>query len=184
MKILHYIPQQVMRETVNEMFTITLQTCLQRNEEVQTVRSMKAFRQALHDVTPDIIHIFGCWNLTAFKVQQAAHRKNLPVVLSPMSGLMPWNIHHHYLTEKYPSLVTYQQKAIAQADAIHVWSVMEMQEMRKQKCDERIQLVRNSTITGDFSPEQMAEQMVALYQKVIDSNTFRLIARNWQRHSY
>ena len=175
MKILHYIPQQVMRETVNEMFTITLQTCLQRNEEVQTVRSMKAFRQALHDVTPDIIHIFGCWNLTAFKVQQAAHRKNLPVVLSPMSGLMPWNIHHHYLTEKYPSLVAYQQKAVAQADAIHVWSVMEMQEMRKQKWDERIQLVRNSTITGDFSPEQMAEQMVALYQKVIDSNTFRLM---------
>ena len=94
---------------------------------------------------------------------------------SPVSGLMPWNIHHHYLTEKYPSLVAYQQKAVAQADAIHVWSVMEMQEMRKQKWDERIQLVRNSTITGDFSPEQMAEQMVALYQKVIDSNTFRLM---------
>lgn len=175
MKILHYIPQQVMKGPMSHTFIETLQSCLQRYEEVLTASSMKAFKEALRNEMPDIIHIFGCWNPTAFKVQQTALSRNLPVVLSPMSGLMPWNIHHHYLTKKYPALIVYQQKAVGQADAIHVWSTMEQQEMRKRNWDERMQLVRNSTITNDFSNEQMATQMVELYQKVIDSNTFRLM---------
>ena len=175
MKILHYIPQQVMTAPVNQEFIVALQSCLGRYEKVITVHSMKSFKQILRDETPDIIHFFGCWNLTAFKVQQTALHRNLPVVLSPLSGLMPWNIRHHYLSKKYPSLVAYQQKAVLQADAIHVWSALEQEQMRKKKWDERMQLIRNSTITNDFSDEQMATQMVQLYQKVIDSNTFRLM---------
>ncbi len=166
MKVLFFIPQQIASDPVSQQFAEVLQASVGRYEETSAVSSVAAFRQSLHDASPDLIHMLGCPGHSAHQAMLRAMRQKLPVVVSTMSQLMPWC---------HPSLFDNRLKSVEQADAIHVWSQLEDTEMRKNKSLERIQLVANCVVTNSISAEQMALRMTALYQKVIDSNTFRLM---------
>lgn len=166
MKILFFLSRPTPGEPLIEQFAEVLQAFVGRTESVSAASTLAELRQLATDAAPDIVHFLGCPEGHALRAMQWAAGRKLPVVVSTLSQLMPWCRDMGFKS---------RLKTVQQADAVHVWSSLEESEMRRLSGLERVQLVANSVVTGSLSAGQMAEQMVSFYQKVIDSNTFRLM---------
>lgn len=175
MVILQFIPQTDMKNTDMERYLSMLTEGLRRHAEVHCTHSFKEFRQAAKTTRPDIVHLHACWNITGYRVQHWTNSHLIPLVLSLHGQMLPWHLHKHYWTQKLPLLIGYQRHAICQAEALQVASGMEYQKMKDTNWTPRLALIKNPIITHDISPEELALQMMVLYNKVIDSNSFRLM---------
>lgn len=185
MKVLHYIPERLLSSEeeggfhgstdLTREYLSVLTTGMGNRIESQVTTSLSQFKQQVKSTEPDIVHIHACWNLSAYRAQCWAMKQRLALVLSPHNGMQPWHVHHHLWLHKLPLLILYQRHAIKTADAIHVFSQSEYQRMKAMKWNSRLALVRNSTIDSRTTEWQMTSGLEAFYQKVIDSNSFRLM---------
>ena len=185
MRILHYIPERMfvsadtetpLRSTdISPAYLSAITSGMSDKADVQVAQSFAQLRQQVKENNPDIIHIHGCWNLSAYRVQHWATLRRHAVVLSLHNDMQPWRVRRHFWLHKLPLLILYQRQAIKSADAIHVFSHSEYQRMERMKWNTRLALVRNSTLSEQYSTEQMTDEWMAFYQKVIDSNSFRLM---------
>lgn len=186
MKVLHYIPERLLSSEeeggfhgstdLTREYLSVLTTGMGNRIESQVTTSLSQFKQQVKSTEPDIVHIHACWNLSAYRAQHWAMKQRLALVLSPHNGMQPWHVHHHLWLHKLPLLILYQRHAIKTADAIHVFSQSEYQRMKAMKWNSRLALVRNSTIDSRTPEWQMTSGLEAFYQKVIDSNSFRLMS--------
>lgn len=175
MVILQFIPQTDMKNTDLEHYLSMLTKGLRRHAEVYCTHSYKEFRQTANTTHPDIVHLHACWNITGYRIQHWTSTHLIPLVLSLHGKMLPWHLHKHYWTQKLPLLIGYQHQAICQAEALQVSSSMEYQKMKDINWTPRLALIKNPIVTRDISPEELVLQMMALYNKVIDSNSFRLM---------
>ena len=185
MRVLHYIPERLLSSEdeggfhgstdITREYLSVLTTGMGEGIESQVTTSLSQFKQQVKSLEPDIVHIHACWNLSAYRAQHWAMKQRLALVLSPHNGMQPWHVHHHLWLHKLPLLILYQRHAIKAADAIHVFSQSEYQRMKAMKWNSRLALVRNCTIDSRTPEWQMTSGLEALYQKVIDSNSFRLM---------
>ena len=185
MKVLHYIPERLLSSEeeggfhgstdLTREYLSVLTTGMGERIESQVTTSLSQFKQQVKSMEPDIVHIHACWNLSAYRAQHWAMKQRLALVLSPHNGMQPWHVHHHFWLHKLPLLILYQRHAIKTADAIHVFSQSEHQRMKAMKWNSRLALVRNCTIDSRTPEWQMTSELEAFYQKVIDSNSFRLM---------
>ncbi len=185
MKVLHYIPERLLSSEeeggfhgstdLTREYLSVLTTGMGERIESQVTTSLSQFKQQVKSMEPDIVHIHACWNLSAYRAQNWAMKQRLALVLSPHNGMQPWHVHHHFWLHKLPLLILYQRHAIKTADAIHVFSQSEHQRMKAMKWNSRLALVRNCTIDSRTPEWQMTSELEAFYQKVIDSNSFRLM---------
>ena len=166
MKILFYIARQTLGEPLTQQFAEVLQAAVGRQETVAAATTSAQFMEDVAQAAPDIVHFVGCPEGSEQRIMAEAIRRKLPVVVSTLSRLMPWCRGAGF---------SGRLKTAQQADALHAWSLLEEAEMRKLSGLERIQMVANSVVTHTVTPEQMASRMITFYQKVIDSNTFRLM---------
>ena len=186
MKVLHYIPERLLSSEeeggfhgstdLTREYLSVLTTGMGNRIESQVTTSLSQFKQQVKSTEPDIVHIHACWNLSAYRAQHWAMKQRLALVLSPHNGMQPWHVHHHLWLHKLPLLILYQRHAIKTADAIHVFSQSEYQRMKAMKWNSRLALVRNSTIDSCTTEWQMTSALETFYQKVIDSNSFRLMS--------
>lgn len=175
MVILQFIPKTDMKDTDLEHYLSMLMEGLCRHAEVHCTHSFKEFRQVANTTRPDIVHLHACWNITGYRIQHWTSTHLIPLVLTLHGKMLPWHLHKHYWTQKLPLLIGYQRRAICQAEALQVSSGMEYKKMKDTNWTPRLALIKNPIITRDISPEELALQMMALYNKVIDSNSFRLM---------
>ena len=185
MKVLHYIPERLLSSEeeggfhgstdLTREYLSVLTTGMGERIESQVTTSLSQFKQQVKSMEPDIVHIHACWNISAYRAQHWAMKQRLALVLSPHNGMQPWHVHHHFWLHKLPLLILYQRHAIKTADAIHVFSQSEHQRMKAMKWNSRLALVRNCTIDSRTPEWQMTSELEAFYQKVIDSNSFRLM---------
>lgn len=185
MKVLHYIPERLLSSEeeggfhgstdLTREYLSVLTTGMGERIESQVTTSLSQFKQQVKSIEPDVVHIHACWNLSAYRAQHWAMKQRLALVLSPHNGMQPWHVHHHFWLHKLPLLILYQRHAIKTADAIHVFSQSEHQRMKAMKWNSRLALVRNCTIDSRTPEWQMTLELEAFYQKVIDSNSFRLM---------
>lgn len=185
MKVLHYIPERLLSSEeeggfhgstdLTREYLSVLTTGMGERIESQVTTSLSQFKQQVKSMEPDVVHIHACWNLSAYRAQHWAMKQRLALVLSPHNGMQPWHVHHHFWLHKLPLLILYQRHAIKTADAIHVFSQSEYQRMKAMKWNSHLALVRNSTIDSRTPEWQMTSELEAFYQKVIDSNSFRLM---------
>lgn len=185
MKVLHYIPERLLSSEeeggfhgstdLTREYLSVLTTGMGKRIESQVTTSLSQFKQQVKSMEPDIVHIHACWNLSAYRAQHWAMKQRLALILSPHNGMQPWHVHHHFWLHKLPLLILYQRHAIKTADAIHVFSQSEHQRMKAMKWNSRLALVRNCTIDSRTPEWQMTSELEAFYQKVIDSNSFRLM---------
>jgi len=185
MRILHFIPERMLvaadtetpqRSTdISPAYLSVITTGMAEKANVQVAKTFAQLKQLAKEKKPDIIHIHGCWNLSAYQVQHWATHRRYAVVLSLHNDMQPWRIRRHFWLHKLPLLILYQRQAIKSADAIHVFSHSECQRMERMKWNSRMALIKNSTISDIVSDEQMTDEWMAFYQKVIDSNSFRLM---------
>ena len=174
MRVLQYIPNSL-NVGITADYVTMLTSSLDKYASVTLTTTFAAFRQSATDSTPDIVHIHGGWSLLAARVLLWAEQKGWPVVLSLHGALMPWQWHRGTRIPNTVRRYTFLEKAIREADAIHVSGEMEQHRMEQLAWNPRIALVHNALITQQTTPDHMAAEMEKLYQKVIDSNTFRLM---------
>lgn len=185
MKVLHYIPERLLSSEeeggfhgstdLTREYLSVLTTGMGERIESQVTTSLSQFKQQVKSMEPDIVHIHACWNLSAYRAQHWAMKQRFALVLSPHNGMQPWHVHHHLWLHKLPLLILYQRHAIKTADAIQVFSQSEYQRMKAMKWNSRLALVRNCTIDSRMPEWKMTSMLEGFYQKVIDSNSFRLM---------
>ena len=173
MKILHYIPKKQHSGLLADYLSLLLES-MDKFADATLTTSPAQFRQAVQETRPDIIHIHGCWSMSAARMLTWAEQRGLPVVLSLHGSLMPWVWKASRMANDVKRMASVE-KAVRQADAVQVDSEMEQRRMEQLAWNPRLALVMNSLYTNRTNPGRMAAQMVTLYQKVIDSNTFRLM---------
>lgn len=185
MRVLHYIPERLLSSEeeggfhgstdLTREYLSVLTTGMGEGIEAEVTTTLSQFKQKVKERLPDIVHIHASWNISAYRAQHWAMKKRLALVLSLHNGMQPWHVHHHFWIHKLPLLILYQRRAIKTADAIHVFSQSEHQRMKTMKWNTRLALVGNSTTDCRTQEWQMTSALEALYQKVIDSNSFRLM---------
>lgn len=175
MKILQFISHRELNDAMTSQYMTLLVETLSDHAETMLATSVSQFKKMARQHQPDIIHIHGCWNFQAARAEQWAEQKRFPVVLSLHGQMQPWHFHHHYFYSKLPKYLLFQRKAIQEAEALHVHGKMEFNRMKSIGANTRLGMVPDCIISNSLTAQQMAEKMMALYQKVIDSNTFRLM---------
>lgn len=145
-------------------------------------RNRKRFDKVVRDVNPDIIHIIGSWDVTAYFIARWADMCRIPVVVSPLKGLAPWNTLRSYWLRRLPQLLLYQTAVISGAHAVHASCRQEQSFVTgacryplmypRKQWNTRIAVIEDPRLDGDTSTADAASAMVALYNKVSDSNPF------------
>ncbi len=177
MRILHYIPEHFQSIDINDEYMSMLKAHVARFADNDIAVNYSDFTQKAEQLKPEIIHIHACWNLSAYRVQQWAEKHHKAVVLSLHNHMQSWHVSHHLLFHKLPLLIIYQRKAIKNADAVLSSTETEMKRMVKIGWNVRNAMIRNALMSGSLTPDRMGTQLQALYQKVIDSNSFKLMTR-------
>lgn len=90
----------------------------------------KEFVKFLKDEQPDLVHINGIWTPYNCLFQKEAWRMGIKVILSPHGMLEPYILNRHPL-KKGIGLALYQDKAINNADFLHVTAQSELNQVRK-----------------------------------------------------
>lgn len=204
MKILHYIPTIDSTAGITSKYMAVLCSMSGRNAETHIVcgnspqpipinnatihfipqsylhysQIRTVWLKTLYEVMPDIVHVHGCWSADCARIINLSARRGFRTVLSPQGGLEPWIFKQRLWTEKIPKTVLYQWLAVRRAFVIHVSGVMEYESMRSLGWNKRIAVVKNSLITGETDDKRMCEEMTALYQKILDTDVYRLMKRN------
>ena len=169
MKILVFISKEADRTPLYHDTALTLCRQLSARAEVELTSSFKGDLSAY-----DVAHVMGSWSMSAARLLLRATRKQVPTVFSPLGGLEPWMIRKH-ATEKWAKRLVYQRRMVQQASAVHLLGKMELKSFQQLQWNERYQVIKNCLLTGEITAEEMASQMLALYQKVIDSNCYSMI---------
>lgn len=190
MKILHFISASDNGDNYTTVYASTLVESMKGMAEVMLINAntqpATTYKKQAEEFAPEIVHIHTCWDMSSAQMAKWAHSHNMPVVLSPHGKLEPWIVDERYLHEKLPKLLLYQHEMICNADAIVVTGDMELQALNtlswnerlknKRPWNDRLCVIKNAVTSNDISNQQMAEQTLRLYRKVIDSNAGMLMS--------
>ena len=174
MRVVHFIPKS-QNVGATASYVELLVSAMDKFAEATLTTSITQLRKTTKPSAPDIIHIHGCWSIYVATAARWAEQQGLPVVISLHGALQPWQWRPATNITNDMRRYAFLEKAVRRADAIHVEGEMEMQRMKQLAWNPRVAIVRNALVTNRISTSSMAAQMTQLYQKVIDSNTFRLM---------
>lgn len=131
---------------------------------------------------PDIVHVHGCWNRTIVRQAMRMHRLGARLVLSPHEGLQPWIVSERRLQEKLAQTLLWQRRMVARCYAVIAHGLVEAENLAALGWNPRIETVGNAVISNVVTPEEMRRQTLAVYQKVMDSNTIELMGDEARQH--
>lgn len=150
--------------------------------KVYLAHKCRDFDRLLADIRPDVVHIHACWTMTAYKLLKSCERCRMPVVLSVDRQLEAWHVKDKYFCIKLPKLIVYQRYIIRNSICLHVVNSQEREGLLSfgwhPNIKARLSLNKNVITIQTFGFEDatflrhMTEELLRLYQKVIDSNPF------------
>jgi hypothetical protein len=124
---------------------------------------------------PDIVHVHGCWSYSAARILRLSKSRGFRTLLSPHGQLEPWIMKQNLFKEKIPKILAYQWKTVRSAFAIQVMGDIEYENIKSLKWNKRIVTVKNSLITSAITNKEMAEKMISLYRKILDTKVYCLM---------
>lgn len=172
MRILHYNPNSdsMVSQYLNMLCESMGLECI---NEIVTESSDVLKR--LHSIHYDILHLYGCWHNSSYKIVSLAFKHNTRLVISPYGQLEPWVVENHYWKEKLPKRLLYQQRIVEKAYAVIVHGKMEEDFIKKLGWNKRVVVLRNALITQLITKEEMTRQVLQVYRKVMSSNQWELM---------
>lgn len=179
MRILHFYPAE---DLLIGQHVAMLQEGMGLEAENHQATNVDDARTLIQGSHYDILHLHGCWRNASRNIVSLAIRKGCRLVVTPHGQLEPWVQEENYWREKLPKRVLYQQTIIRQAYAIIIQGNMEQECMERLVWNKRLVTIRNCVITSSISKTDMARQTFALYQKVMDTNTFELLSPEMCQH--
>ncbi|MGN1253529.1 MAG: glycosyltransferase [Prevotella sp.] len=170
LKILLFVPHAVDAVCINhdlvEGLAGSFSTNLSEAVDVHTV--VGGGHHAVEKISDyDIIHFFGCWSREACQLSKRAYQHGIPYVLTPLGGLQPWEKERH----QHSILLQQQRHLVEHAALVHVCGKLEHENFLALGWNKRVAVVKNPVLTSQITFASAAAQIVALYRKVIDSNT-------------
>ena len=129
----------------------------------------------LYEIMPDIVHVHGCWSYSAARILRLSESRGFRTLLSPHGQLEPWIIKQNFFKEKIPKMLAYQWRTVKSAFAIQVMGDIEYENIKSLKWNKRIVTVKSSLITSAITDKKMAEEMVSLYRKILDTKVYCLM---------
>lgn len=172
LKILLYSSSTADAQTVFHELTTGLAQTMGQTTDVRLVNSP----QEIDDETLvkfDILHVFGCWEMSSARLIIKAHNLHTPTVYSPLGGLQPWVLKRHRSTYLY----RLQKRAIQCASAVHLCSNLERETFQRLGWNTRFKLIKNPVLSSLISFEEFGQRLLVFYQKVLDTHARLLLSQ-------
>ncbi len=168
MRILHYIDNIKAGNLLSDYF-LRLTTAQKEYANVKTITQQGDFKKLLADFQPDIVHIHTCWERKAATYANWAAKKHCAVVFSPH-----WALDERARTTEQKSTKTvktllYQAKMVRGMDALLVTNEQERKEILQLGWTKRIDIVQDSVLNSSLNDDEMAQQTISFYRKVLDT---------------
>ncbi|WP_028896099.1 glycosyltransferase [Prevotella sp. HUN102] len=181
MKILHYI-DKLERDDLLSTYVSELAANEATLAEVKIITLKEDARQSMSDFNPDIVHIHACWSRKAYECLAAAIKQKRGTLYSPHWGLSPLSRKSEQPISKSIKQGLYQRKMVEKADAVLVTSKAEKDEIEGSGWTKRIDIVGASILNKNISATAMAENIVGIYDKVINTR-YRKTVENAEIHA-
>jgi hypothetical protein len=168
MRIIHYIDSIKAGNLLSDQL-LRLTSAQEEYADVKTITRQGDFKKLLADFQPDIVHIHSCWQYHIASYANWAAKKHCAVVFSPH-----WELNERARTteqgmRKKVKTLLYQAKMVQSTDALLVSSEHEKQEVLSLGWTKRIDIVRDSVLNSTLTDDEMAQQTITFYRKVLDT---------------
>lgn len=144
---------------------------LRQSVALRTANSATAFRQAMREEVPDIIHCHGIPGYTLARSVLDSLKKGVRLVITPHGQLEPWTTRQETLEDKANKALRYQSNFVGRAYSVILMGRLELTNFSKLGWNRRTEEIHNAVITNTISPREMCSAHFGIYQKVMDSNT-------------
>lgn len=172
MKVLFFVPGHVDAVDIHHELTTRLAHCLSDSVDVRVATSSD--KNISDELTSyDILHIFGCWSNSARMLAHKAYRKRVPYIVTPLGLLQPWEMEKHSDSLK----LRHQHRMIEKASAVQVCGKLEDKTFAKLDWNKKVALIKNPVLTSQTTFEKVANEMLRLYRKVLDSNARVILSK-------
>ena len=168
MRIIHYIDSIKAGNLLSDQL-LRLTSAQEEYADVKTITQQGDFKKLLADFQPDIVHIHSCWQYHIASYTNWAAKKHCAVVFSPH-----WELNERARTteqgmRKKVKALLYQAKMVRSTEALLVSSEHEKQEILSLGWTKRIDVVRDSVLNNTLTDDEMAQQTITFYRKVLDT---------------
>lgn len=163
MRIQLYASDKTRNDEINGLLISSLEQIYKENADL-----------ILTDENPDIVHVFGAWELDTAKFTTQLHKKTIPYVYSPLGGLLPWKVKRASMEEKQLVLYSAQKKMTMRASMVHVCGQLEKKAVEDSSWNKNIILIMNPVITNTVTYDMVAEEMLKTYGEIIASYDFKV----------
>ena len=168
MRILHYIDNIKAGNLLSDYF-LRLTTAQKEYADVKTITQQGDFKKLLADFQPDIVHIHTCWERKAATYANWAAKKHCAVVFSPHWALDEKARMTEQKSTKTVKTLLYQAKMVRGMDALLVTNEQERKEILQLGWTKRIDIVQDSVLNSSLNDDEMAQQTISFYRKVLDT---------------
>ena len=175
-RILFFVPNHINAIGIHQELIAHLKDCLSSEVFVNMITS-DAKKENIQLSDYDIIHFFGCWGNSAYKLAGKAYKHNIPYLLTPLGALQPWEMAQHRKSMRFNK----QHQLTSKASAVHVCGKLEQETFTRLAWNKRQELIKNPVLTSQISFEETAQQLINLYQKILDSNARLLLNETAQQ---
>lgn len=181
MKILHYI-HKIKADDLLGDYIQHLMKGLEGLADVYVATRDSNIQEELDEHNPDIIHIHSCWDRYAYQLMRTAIKQGYAVVLSPHNEIGTYAMKHEQKLDKDIKLASYQRWMIKNCEALLATSNDECNDLLALGWQKHIDVVKPSILDGTISDEEMAQQMLDFYGKVIDTR-YRLMMSDSEKEA-
>lgn len=168
MKILHIYPKN--DELIRRHVQLIVDT-LCNHADIRMVDSYTDFKQHLRTQEPDILHCHGCWNNIIARAAYAAKRQGARIIITPHGQMEPWIVGQQTFHEKVSKKILWQKRLLSKAYVIIALGKLEKDNLHKLGWNKRLEEIHNAVTTNTITPGEMSQQVLDVYQRVMDSNT-------------
>ena len=168
MRILHYIDNIKAGNLLSDYF-LRLTTAQKEYADVKTITQQGDFKKLLADFQPNIVHIHTCWEHKAATYANWAAKKHCAVVFSPHWALDEKARTTEQKSTKKVKTLLYQAKMVRGMDALLVTNEQERKEILQLGWTKRIDIVQDSVLNSSLNDDEMAQQTISFYRKVLDT---------------
>ena len=191
MRILHYMydPQtsgatqialRLIVATAKQMEATLAVSVVQPDEFCQQLASLGVrvlvmnddINSTLSQLSPDVLHIHGCWSKSAAKVQKVARKRNIVNCVSVYGGMSPEVMNVDFTKKRLLPLVSYQWSMVRLCSSVIAITQKEKDDLMAIKCTKRIDTVTDSVVGKTWSDHEMQELgicLLKLYRKSLDT---------------